>query len=307
MIATRDTTTYLRGMKFLQTRPLRNEEESDLRRRRRDSLARGILCAVAVPLLILAASQAPVLLADGFWPRIFFGLSLVGVPLLGLMAWRSLTLATNLRRDESRGDVEVYSENDSDGVTHHQERLPHSGVVWTINDKPTAITSTANSVPVANAPDTAHVAAQWLAPTMESSEKKYFANRRQITASESLELRRHQLYLAWIRWRGLYAFDLFVALVFVLSATGIALGSVDWYGIAAVLVALLSFHVRAAKDLWTSLSLSSDIAQGRILIVKVERDAATSPIYEVLPKSGMPWCVDGSPAPWRLGLPFTAW
>jgi hypothetical protein len=294
-------------MRFLQTRSLRHEEESDLRRRRHDTLVRGILCAVAVPLLVVTASQAPVLLADGFWPRVFFGLSLFGVPLLGLTAWRSLTLSLNLRRDERQGDVEVYSENDSDGVTHHQERLPHSGVVWTINDKPTAITSTADSVPVANAPDTAQVAAQWLAPAMESSEKKYFANRRQITASESLELRRHQLHLAWVRWRGLYAFDLFVALILTLSASGTSLGRYDWYGVIALLVALLAFHLQAAKDLWTALSLSSDIAQGRILIVKVERDAATSPIYEVLPKSGMPWSVDGSPAPWRLGLPFTAW
>ena len=252
------------------------------------------------------ASQTPVILADGFWPRVFFGLSLFGVPLLGLTAWRSLHLARNLRRDALRGDVEVYAENDGDGVTHHQERLPHSGVVWTINDKPTAITSTADSVPVANAPDTAHVAAQWLAPTMESSEKKYFANRRQITTSESLEIRRHQFHLAWVRWRGLYAFDLFVAFVLALSVVGTALVGYDRWGVAALLLSLLAFHVRAAKDLWTALSLSSDIAQGRILIVKVERDTDTSPIYEVLPKSGMTWSVDGSPAPWRLGLPFTA-
>lgn len=265
------------------------------------------MSVLAVPMLMLAASQAPILMTDGFWPRVFLGLSLFGVPLLGLTAWRSLTLASNLRLDQSQGDVEVYSENDSDGVTHHQERLPHSGVVWTINDKPTAITSTAESVPVANAPDAAHVAAQWLAPTMESSEKKYFANRRQITASESLELRRHQLHLAWVRWRGLYAFDLFVVLVLAVSVLGTTLSTYDRYGVLALLLALLAFHWQAAKDLWTAFSLSSDIAQGRILIVKVERNAATSPIYEVLPKSGMPWSVDGSPAPWRLGLPFTAW
>ena len=257
--------------------------------------------------MILGASQAPVLLTDGFWPRIFFGLSLYGLPLLALTAWRCLNLVRSLSFDHDRGDVEVYSEDDADGVTHQSERLPTSGVVWTINDKPTAITSIEDSIPVANAPDSATTAAQWLAPCMESSEKKYFANRRQMTNSESVELRQHQLQLAWVRWRGLYAFDLFVGLVLGLSASGIALGTYDKLGTVSLLAVLFAFHTRPAKDLWTALSLSSDIAQGRLLIVKVERDEATSPIYEVLPRSGMPWSVDGCPAPWRLGLPFTAW
>ena len=307
MTTSRDTTIYLRGMRFLQTRPLRDDEQFDIRRRRSAALVRGILCCVAIPLVIAAASQAPVLLTDGFWPRVFFGLSLYGLPLLALTAFRCLTLASQLRRDRLCGEVEVYSEMDGDGVKHYSERLRFSSVVWTINDKPTAITSVEDSVPVANAPEAAEMAAQWLAPCMESTEKRYFANRRQMTLTESLELRRHQLQLAWVRWRGLYAFDLFVVLVLALSATGTALGAYDRLGALALIVALLGFHIKALKDLWTAFTLSGDIAQGRLLIVKVERDEATSPIYEVLPKSGMPWSVDGSPAPWRLGLPYTAW
>jgi hypothetical protein len=251
---------------------------------------------------MIAAGYAPSLLADDFWSRLLFGLSLYALPLLGVVTFRNLTLSRRLRQDAEASEVELFTQTDNDGVTHHTERLPFSGLLWTINGKPTVVISVADSVPVANLPEAASVAAQWLTPTMRTREKNYFANKRDLTASEERELRRHQLYLAWERWRGLYAFDLFVTLVVSVSLIGAQLELMDIVGLVALLTTLLGFHSRPVRDLWTAISLAHDIASRRLLIVRVERGQAESPVYEVLPRSGMPWSVNGAPASWRLGL-----
>lgn len=284
---------------------MEKREQSGVQKRRTEALRRGILGAIAVPLLMLAAGQAPNLLSDDFWSRLFFGISLYALPLLGVVTWRSLVLARRLRQDVQTGEVELFTQTDGDGVTHHTERLPFSGLLWTINGKLTPTISVAESVPVANLPETASVAAQWLSPTMSTTEKNYFSNKREISASEVRELRRHQLHLAWERWRSLYAFDLYLVLVVVLSSKAVHLEIFDWLGVAALGTTLLAFHTRAFRDLYTANSLSQDIASRRLLIVRVERGQAESPIYEVLPRSGMPWSVNGAPASWRLGLTGT--
>jgi hypothetical protein len=300
-----DTTIYLQGMQLTGRRQLESQECNGVHRRRIQALLRGTLGMVAVPLLMLAAGHAPSLLSDDFWSRLLFGISLYALPLLGVVTWRSLVLAYRLRHDALAGEVELFTQSDSDGVIHHTERLPFSGLLWTINGKITPAISVAESVPVANLPETASMAAQWLSPTMSTTEKNYFSNKREITASELRELRRHQLHLAWERWRGLYAFDLYLVLVVVLSGSGLKLAVFDWLGVAALTAALLAFHTRAFRDLFTAVSLSHDIASKRLLIVRVERGQAESPIYEVLPRSGMPWSVNGAPASWRLGLTGT--
>jgi hypothetical protein len=297
-----DTTIYLQGMQLTGRRTLRPDEKTGVRKRRYETLWRGVLGALLAPVLLAAAGYVPRLLSDDFWSRLVFGISLYVLPLLGVVTFRSLVLAQRLRHDESLGEAELFSQTDDDGVTHHTERLPFSGMLWTINDKPTLAISVADSVPVANLPDSASVAAQWLSPAMSTKEKNYFANKREITPSEERELRRHQLHLSWERWRGLYAFDLYLVLVTLLSAQGNVLRGYDLLGLAAFGAALLALHSRAVRDLWTANSLARDIASRRLLIVRVERGTAESPIYEVLPRSGMPWSVNGAPASWRLGL-----
>ncbi|MFN3651606.1 MAG: hypothetical protein ACK47B_18675 [Armatimonadota bacterium] len=192
--------------------------------------------------------------------------------------------------------------------TQWLEVLPVSGGVLQANGVRPRRWIRARRRRVAEVPEYAATAAEWVSPARTSGEEVYL-NHRELTAAETEELRRHIRRLTLRPLLLAVALDAWLGTVLVLSG-GRLEGTQLLTGLLLLVVA-----VRANWSAYRSLALGGRLRQdlriGRVVITRSPKsdpeletlpggEAPTlSDPDEFLPVSGALWSEAGQPAPWR--------
>ena len=202
------------------------------------------------------------------------------------------------------------------------EVLPMSGRVWRINDQLVASWVPARCSSVAEVPEFASVAAQWLEPVDECEQGRLLAGRRDLSTAEIRELRRVGRNL----WRR--PLPLAGILAIWLAIPGAQLvrehhlrdrPSAVAFWVLLVLALLLSW--RFVRSFVFARRIGADAASGYVVILSSEPSAPGAdaerkpeaegagaaadagerpPIIEMLPNSRTVWTENGRPAQWRM-------
>ena len=185
------------------------------------------------------------------------------------------------------------------------EVLAASGRVWRVQDQPVKMWMMVPIVQVAQTPEMASIAAQWLQPVARSEQGTLLSGRRDLSPGERDELRRFARRL-WLRplpaalglslWLG--------ALLGLMLSQGRLPPTIDGR-VHLAFLALLTVVSDAllASALRTARRMCQDAHAGQVIIVQVEQVAEgrePSDVVEVLPLAGRQWTAAGRPAAWRM-------
>lgn len=190
------------------------------------------------------------------------------------------------------------------------ELLPASRRMWRVQEQRVKPWIIANVVEVAQTPEMAGIAAQWLQPVTRNDDETLLGGRRALSQAERDELLRYARH-AWTRplpgaigftlWAGVRISSL---LLHPLLNTGI-----NWIFFTLFVFFTLLMDVALVMQVLLSRKLRQDAQAGHVIIVGVEKNAPsvsrvtpadTVPmIREVLPHSKREWTQEGRPAVWR--------
>ncbi len=190
------------------------------------------------------------------------------------------------------------------------EMLPASRRVWRVQEQRVKPWIIANVVEVAQTPEMAAIAAQWLQPVTRKDDETLLGGRRALSQAERDELLRYARH-AWTRplpgaigftlWAGVRISSL---LLHPLLNTGI-----NWIFFTLFVFFTLLMDVALVMQVLLSRKLRQDAQAGHVIIVGVEKNAqSVSPetpantvpmIREVLPHAKREWTQEGRPAVWR--------
>jgi hypothetical protein len=277
------------------------------------------MSAVACVILPLLATAW---LADGGLLSLLFIAGVVAAVFAGKAAWRCLAQSRAHGCDLQQGVVLGHSGSAPDGTggakDYRIEMLPASGTAWRINGDLLPRTGSLTPYRVADVPEIAAVAAQWLQPVPQHSDSpdapKISRNQRELSPSERAEIRQHRRGLIWNGWFILYAFDIFyAAALWDHFASSPNRETLETLYFAAITVGVLCLHGRPLQQLLLSRRIARDLAHGSVIIIGYtaantpsEESEASEPsepeasvIFELLPSSHLIWTTEGAPAPWR--------
>jgi len=184
-------------------------------------------------------------------------------------------------------------------ITQGLELLPASNLVWTVNGRRTGGLLSAKSGVVAQVPEYAAMAAQWVEPAKQPGSEGVHINFRDLSTAERQELQRH--------WKKLLLRPLVSALLLTVWA-GLALMMGTWKESNFGLTMVGAFAVWSWISVYRILDLAGkvrrDASAGRVVIVRraLSPGQELSPAEEYLPQSGIPWSAGARPAPWRMRL-----
>lgn len=184
-------------------------------------------------------------------------------------------------------------------ITQGLELLPASNLVWTVNGRRTGGLITAKANVVAQVPEYAAMAAQWVEPAKQPGSEGVHINFRDLSAAERQELQRH--------WKKLLLRPLASALLLTIwAAFALVMGT--WKDSTFSLTMVGAFAVWSWVSVYRILNLAGkvrrDATAGRVVIVRraLAPGQELSPAEEYLPQSGIPWSAGARPAPWRMRL-----
>lgn len=281
----------------------------------------SVLAGPGVLLALLAAGGVFMFLGHvPNWLMVLLVFALLVAP-VGVMVSRDWFLrAQGLRRDAADGWVRQFtgpvdpasgSEETRDllvrrrlltpdpRITQGLELLPASYVVWTVNGRRTHGLITAKPNVVAQVPEYAAMAAQWVEPAQQPGSEGMHVNFRDLSSAERLELERH--------WKKLLLRPLVSALLLTVWA-GFAFSLGSWQDSSFGMALVGGFAVWSWFGVYRILTLAGkvrrDAAAGRVVIVRrtLVPGEELSPAEEYLPQSGIPWSAAERPAPWRMRL-----
>lgn len=184
-------------------------------------------------------------------------------------------------------------------ITQGLELLPASHLVWTVNGRRTSGIITAKPNVVAQVPEYAAMAAQWVEPAKQPGSEGMHINFRDLSTAERQELQRH--------WKKLLLRPLISALLLTVWA-GVALimnsGRDAGFGMALVGGFAVWSWIGVYRILDLAGKVRRDAAAGRVVIVRRAQAPGQelSPAEEYLPQSGIPWSASERPAQWRMRL-----
>lgn len=184
-------------------------------------------------------------------------------------------------------------------ITQGLELLPASQLVWTVNGRRTGGLIRAKSNVVAQVPEYAAMAAQWVEPAKQPGSEGMHINFRDLSTAERQELQRH--------WKKLLMRPLASALLLTVWA-GVAMIMGTWKDSSFGLALVGGFAVWSWIGVYRILTLAGkvrrDATAGRVVIVRraLAPGQELSPAEEYLPQSGIPWSAGERPAPWRMRL-----
>jgi hypothetical protein len=324
------------GFVFAGRRELSAAERRIVRWRARQLRGVVLFCGLLFPIVLFAA------LAFGVFIEETQGLNRLGILLVTLVLFAVLVAlvivayvflgeSRAVGRDARHGFVERYSgvlvpddENCrpfaellrsgllKSGLSQVQwfEILPRSGFLWQANGvRPrrwTPITAP-SSVDVAEAPEYAALAAEWVERLAEEGEAIY-VGKRELTREEIRELKRHVRHLVIEPLRIALPVTLWFVTVLVLCVRS---GSypTGWNLVMFIVLGVLTLvsDFLLVDRLREVRPYRADIRLGRVNIIRyplTEEDSGPgrpelSPPVEALPFSGATWTIEGQPAFWR--------
>jgi hypothetical protein len=200
------------------------------------------------------------------------------------------------------------------------EVLPASRRVWRVRDRSVAGWIVARAVEVADTPEVAAIAAQWLEPAGRIGNATLLGGQRELSGAEREELCRYarRLWLRPLPWA--IGLTLWLSMpVAVLIVEGNLHSRGDWIRFALLALATLWMDAAFLRGLWVAGRLRRDAAAGHVMILRPEPggppppegeawppatgaagpDAEEPVTLEVLPFSHWLWTEDSRPASWR--------
>lgn len=326
------TTRWWNGIPCSSTRTLAPEELSELAVLKSALLRRGLLLGLATVLAFLAFPSAAVFcdwLAQSSedaaaLAAILCGVGTVlGIAALFLRARDALRQSRALIKDIGSGQLEVYQQSEPDqqalvpaplrrmniDTLKSVEVLPASGFIWRVNGEKAPLTAWSRASAesgrsdVANLPESAAVAADWVTPFEDDGLRNIYHNNRYLTDDERSEIRRYQKKL--LRFSAPAALLLTVWAI-ALLARGPSLSAPkgeDLFRWALIGGLAIYRDIIFIRCLLLAQRLGRDAQSGSVAVLRMKQEessAALSAPQERLPFSGILWSLDGAPAEWRL-------
>ncbi|MBV9492849.1 MAG: hypothetical protein JOZ54_01285 [Acidobacteria bacterium] len=282
------------GLPVVGSRELTAEERVAIEATFR-SLARttalNALLLIGVSVVILIAMNVSQV-ADYVGPLIL-GVSLGAMRLVPSIRWYSVVSVWRIRRDLREGVIEK-----CEGGGMRIEVLPHSALIWRLNDRPTELPRFAHAATTAPPPAHAALAAQFVKPATDDG--RVLIHQRAMTAEEVAELEALAPPIRVVN----------AALAAVMIAGAVVTSIVALRGESSSLFTPFAFTLLA---FWTTRSIvrawrgrrkiAPDLRAGYVVIVRLrEESGELSEAEEYLPGSRMLWTVSGAPAQWRMTL-----
>lgn len=300
------------GVPFQDTRELTLEERYELQTQQRRLLWTG--CLALMLSIFTLIGMFFVLLIGEFVSIPPFVAMLLMLLLLALTAWILMTgltrcgYAVGLNADLRAGYLKRYAFLKEDGELYEMEVLPASNRLWRVNQEMVYRWVSRKPVWVANVPEIAHVAAEWVSPPEGASQDEPHYNWRALSETEKLELSRFANGLVF----KLLPLTLFLTIwLIILAASTLSRGDIPADPISFVILAVIvvavnwQFIVRCMQ----ASRLRRDRDAGQVVILRwlqqesdaeANRQPALSPPVEVLPRTRFVWTENGRPAGWRL-------
>ena len=309
------------GLHITRSRPLTVSELGRIRSRRRWLIARALLSLVGIPvvlILFVAATAIPAAPEDSFISigaviPIALGIFL-GIPLCIAVANDYFKRAGVLKRQSRSSKVLVCEGVVGDVVAKPSdlrrivrligddsevvlEVLRESGLVWAINGRPQESWIVVPRVRIANTPERARLAAQYVRP-VQTEDGTFRLHQRLLSEEERLEL---QDYLP----RRFLIIGVVALWVNAAAAPHVVLYGRHHDGVPLIPLLLLAgafwcdthlvFGIRRRRRLRT------DLREGFVVIYQSDPSltASQETVVEFLPYSGAEWTTGGRPAPWR--------
>lgn len=324
------------GLPLVERRPMEEEERRELGHRAVALRWRGaaaILLFPGAPMLFAVVGSAawPSAVQDVLAVAAVFVIAIC-LPVAILVARDAFRRSRGLARDLAVGVVERY-----EGPLEHRlialpplallvkaglvepgaegeidlDVLPVSRRVLMAGGRPVTRWIVAPATSVAETPQFASMAAEWLQPAGPAGGQEMLRGERDLAESERSEIRAYAKRL-WVR-----ALPLAVLLT-VWCGVGLLArfaGARPMSGPDTLRVGLLTFlalsaDMRLAWAIQTAAQMRRDAANGRLVILRPRdgfempgEDAGLQATVEVLPFSRRPWTQDGRPMPWRVVRP----
>jgi hypothetical protein len=182
------------------------------------------------------------------------------------------------------------------------EVLPHSHLMWTANGYRVPVWMRTPPNVLAEVPEYAATAAQWVEPADQPGSEGIHLNFRELTTAERNEVRKHARKLMLRSVGGALLMTFWTGAIWLTSDTGDrhfgkflvgGFAAWSWWNVVRILS--------------TVGKLTRDAEHGRVVIIRralsesgdPHRSPDLTPPDEFLPESGIPWTVAEKPASWR--------
>ncbi len=336
-------TEWCLGLPLVEDKPFGTEEADTLRRESGGWWKRGLLALLAAPtlsalVLILLALHGGRSDVIGTAETVLMVLAVIlGVPCALLQARDWLRRGRDLSRDLKAGHIKRFEGLTAEAETGNGiwkrlvkigalpgedvtrvsiEVLPASGRIYKTEGHLLQPWMTASRTSVADAPEFASIAAQWLQPVAQTAEGEVLAGRRELSDPEKTEIRRH----ARLLWLRPLPFALFFSIWFffpllVLLFRGKLDTSAEWASILRAGIGTVASDFFLIRGLLLARKLNRDAASGYVGIIRVEpriqkptpegfllgKPPSSEPrlTTELLFVSQWTWTYGGRPANWR--------
>lgn len=327
------------GMPLVEKRPFSSEERERLEREAKRLRRQGWFVVWLYPVLVaffaLIATQGDT--SSSLVQTILTGgaiLLFLGLPLIILIARDSFRRSRGLFGDLKAEYIKRFvgppvadsGENETlhtllrrrmlsaDAAEWNLELLPASGRLWRIMDRPVAKWITVETVEIAETPEFASLAAEWLQPVARSEEGTLLGGERDMSEAERDELRTYAKRL----WTRPLPFAIGLTLWFSIPLVMLLLSGdperkISWFRFIFLGTMTLITDISFALAVRNARLLRQDAEVGRLYILRLESSATPSlspevaekpsALVEKLPFSGWDWTREGKPAGWRMTRP----
>lgn len=301
---TRQTHTWCAGLPRTEIRPFTADEPAAVRRLAGKAVWQLVLGAALTPAMVLALVGAIAL--EGATSRltaltgILTALSPAAALVIMRDAWRR---RDGLLKDLKTGEIWIFArpEGQTGGPFRRLEILPASQATWLVDGERPRKWTAAETSEVANTPEYAATAAQWVEPADPGDEASPRFNHREMSGAEREEISRHLHRLRWSSVPVAALMTLYAALRIIGAAvtqTVPAPTFLIW------LMATVFVDWNLYKRWLVGSRLTRDLGAGRIVIARMpmkdEGQGELSAPVEVLPQSRLVWTDSGQPAAWRV-------
>jgi hypothetical protein len=299
------------GVPLQGTRKLLPEERYELQVQQGRFRFKGCVALLLAPALLAIALAVPLLmdlsfLSDSFVPPLMLALMFMSTWLL-LVGRENVRYGRWLKADLRAGYLKQFGSPDAEQPTL-LEVLPVSNRLWRMNGDILPTWANAPPVWVADVPEMAHVAAEWVLPVEGAPVDEPHTNWRTLSSAEKQELTRHARRLAL---RLLPASLFFTAWFGILVGVALHEHGVPPSSLQAIVLLMITLAINwgLIRHVLQSKRVVRDRDVGQIVVLRwlrqEENQAADSPPslsppMEVLPHSRLIWTENGRAAHWRL-------
>lgn len=306
------TNEWYAGVPFQGTRELTLEERYELQSQQRRLFWTGCLALLLAPfalvglLLVLTFAE---FLPLATWIQVLFMFALLILTVGLLLTGRAkYAYSRKLKADLRAGYLKKYTTLQENNEPYELEVLPPSNRLWRVNEEMVYDWISHTPVWVAEVPEIAHVAAEWVSPAENAPQDEPHFNWRALSEAEKLEISRLANKLV-LKLLPITLF--FTAWLLLLAFTAFRSGGVpaDIISFLVLIVITLAINWQFIIRCLQASRLRRDRDAGQVVILRwlrqeedaeANRESTLTPPVEVLPRTRFVWTEDGKPAAWRL-------